>query len=233
VRDVEAQVIHDMQNTAMVLREAASQLHRNRDSLPPGIVEHLTEMMDRRTEMLVRLLGDLSTAHLADRGELDLEMQSVSLPEMCRDVVAERHPVVGGGEITLDVAADAQVLADPVRMTQVLDNLITNALRYGGPHVEVRAVRDDSHVVLTVQDDGEGIPPHLLDTLFEAYVHGDASHRLGGSGLGLMIVRQLCEAMSGTIAYDGLDGTRFTATFPTAPGDPAAFRDSRDAVVTA
>ena len=61
MRDVEAQLIHDMQNTAMVLREAASQLHQNRETLPPGVVAHLTEMMARRSDMLVRLLGDLST----------------------------------------------------------------------------------------------------------------------------------------------------------------------------
>ncbi len=81
MRDVEAQVIHDMQNTATVLREAASQLHRNRETLPPGVVAHLTEMMDRRSEMLVHLLRDLSTAHLAENGELDLSLQAVSLPD--------------------------------------------------------------------------------------------------------------------------------------------------------
>jgi signal transduction histidine kinase len=220
-----------MQNTAMVLREAASQLHHHRDTLPVGVVEHLTEMMDRRTEMLVRLLGDLSTAHLADRGELDLDVQQVSLPEICRDVVDERQRVVGGGQLVLDVSADATVMADPTRLTQVLDNLITNALRYGGPHVEVRAERRGEQVVLTVRDDGEGIPEHLLDTLFEAYVHGDASHRLGGSGLGLMIVRQLCEAMHGTIEYDELDGTCFTATLPAAPREVDPVPGLHDAVV--
>src|SRR5206468_730040 len=114
-------------------------------------------------------------------------------------------------------AEDALVVADPTRLTQVLDNLVTNALRYGGPNVHVRAVREGAHVQLSVSDDGEGIAPEMRDTLFEAYVHGSASHGLGGSGLGLLIVRQLCEAMSGTIAYDDTDGTRFTATFPALP----------------
>jgi hypothetical protein len=206
-----------MQNTATVLREAASQLHRNRETLPTGVVTHLTEMMDRRSAMLVRLLGDLSTAHLAERGELDLSLQRVSLPEVCRDVIEERQPVLGSSRITVDVAADALVVADPTRITQVLDNLVTNALRYGGPHVVVRAVRQGAHVVLTVADDGEGVPDELVDTLFDAYVHGSSSHSLGGSGLGLLIVRQLCEAMSGTIEYDEDGGTRFTATFPALP----------------
>lgn len=217
MRDVEAQLIHDMQNTATVLREAASQLHRNRETLPPGVVAHLTEMMDRRSEMLVRLLGDLATSHLAERGELELSLQKVSLPDVCRDLLEERQPVVGSSRITVDVAADALVVADPTRITQVLDNLVTNALRYGGPDVQIRAVREGAHVLLTVSDDGPGIPDELVDTLFDAYVHGRASHGLGGSGLGLLIVRQLCEAMSGTIEYDDSNRTTFTATFPALP----------------
>ena len=91
------------------------------------------------------------------------------------------------------------VVADPLRLTQVVDNLVTNALRYGGPNVHVSAARDGSHVRLTVSDDGPGIPDALAGSLFDAYVHGSRSHGFGGSGLGLMIVRQLCEAMSGTI----------------------------------
>ncbi len=108
-------------------------------------------------------------------------------------------------------------IADPLRLTQVVDNLVTNALRYGGPNVHVSAVRDGADVRLTVADDGSGIPEALAGSLFEAYVHGSRSHGFGGSGLGLMIVRQLCEAMSGSIAYHRSDRTRFTATFPAVP----------------
>jgi hypothetical protein len=216
MKDVDAELIHDMQNTATVLHEAAAQLHENRTSLPPGVVAHLAEMMVRRSDMLVRLLGDLSTSHLAERNELDLSLERVSLPEICRELLAERGPGVGA-QITLDVADDAVVVADPIRITQVLDNLVTNAIRYGGSNVHVSAARAGSSVQLTVSDDGIGVPDELVDTLFDAYVHGTASHGLGGSGLGLLIVRQLCEAMNGTIAYDGSQGTRFTATFPALP----------------
>ena len=117
----------------------------------------------------------------------------------------------------MDVAPDAVVIADPVRVTQVLDNLVTNAIRYGGQNVHVSAERAGSSVRLTVSDDGIGVPDELVDTLFDAYVHGTASHALGGSGLGLLIVRQLCEAMNGTIEYDGTNGTRFTATLARPP----------------
>ena len=214
MRDVEAQLIHDMQNTAMVLREASSQLHDNRDSLPPGVVDHLTEMVARRSDMLVRLLADLAISHLAERGELDLSLQAVSLSDICGELLAERQPDVAA-HVTFDVPDDAVVIADPTRITQVLDNLVTNAFRYGGPNVLVSAVPDGAHVRLTVSDDGPGVPDDMIDTLFDAYVHGASSHRLGGSGLGLLIVHQLCDAMNATIEYDGTEGgARFTATFP-------------------
>ena len=146
MRDVEAQLIHDMQNTAMVLREASSQLHENRNSLPPGVVEHLTEMVARRSDMLVRLLADLSISHLAERGELGLSLQAVSLSDICGELLAERQPAIGA-HVTFDVPADAIVIADPTRITQVLDNLVTNAFRYGGPNVLVSAVRPSSFAV--------------------------------------------------------------------------------------
>ena len=216
MRNVEAQLIHDMQNTATVLREAASQLHENGDSLPRGVVAHLTEMLARRSDMLVRLLGDLSMCHLAERGELDLSLQRVSLSDVCHELIADRMPSIGS-PITIDVSDDAVVLADPLRLTQVLDNLISNALRYGGPNLTVSSTRDATSVQLSVSDDGPGVPDELADTLFRAYAHGPASQSLGGSGLGLFIVRELCEAMGGTIAYDGTRGSRFTATFPAVP----------------
>ncbi len=216
MKNVEAELIHDMRNTAMVLREAATQLRDNGDSLPPGVVTHLTDMLARRSDMLVRLLSDLSTSHLAERGELDLTLQRVCLSDICHELVSERQAEVGK-QVTVDVGDDVLVVADPLRITQVLDNLVTNALRYGGQHVSVSAERDGDKVRLTVHDDGPGVADELLDTLFHAYVRGAASHSHGGSGLGLLIVRQLCDAMSGSIEYDGTDGSRFTATFPALP----------------
>jgi len=216
MKDVDAELIHDMQNTATVLHEAASQLHENRTTLPPGVVAHLAEMMVRRSDMLVRLLADLSTSHLAERDELDISLKRVALADICQELLAERVPGADA-HITVDVAPDAVVVGDPVRLTQVLDNLVTNALRYGGPNVHVSAARAGSSVRLTVSDDGAGVPQDLVDSLFQAYVHGKASRSHGGSGLGLLIVRQLCEAMSGTIEYDGTQGTRFTVTLPALP----------------
>ncbi len=113
--------------------------------------------------MLVRLLADLSTSHLAGRGALDLTLQRVSLTGVCRELLAERQPRAGA-RITVDVAVDALVVADPMRITQVLDNLVTNALRYGGPNVHISAVRAGASVHLSVSDDGPGVPEDLVDS---------------------------------------------------------------------
>lgn len=213
VMDAEAQSLHDMKNTAMVLHEASLQLLEDRAAMSPERVAHLCQILARRSDMLVRLLGDLSTRHLAQRGDLRLLLQSVSLADISREIVAELPPA-DGVQITSDIAEDAVVLADPLRVTQVLDNLVTNALRYGGPNVRLSAVLNGANVCLTVSDDGPGVSEDLVDTLFDAYVRGPASQYLGGSGLGLSIVRQLCVAMGGTVEYDDTHGTQFTATFP-------------------
>ncbi len=225
MRDVEAQLIHDMQNTAMVVREAAAQLHDGHGSLSPVTVEHLTEMLARRSDMLVRLLKDLATSHLAGRDDLSLSLQRVSLHDVCAQVLTDRV-ATPGKRITIDVPVDAVVIADPLRITQVLDNLVTNALRYGGPRIHISTTRVASRLLLSVGDDGPGVPEDLVQTLFDAYVHGSSSHRLGGSGLGLWIVRQLCRAMGGAIEYDGTNGARFIASLPSAsPAVPGLGRD--------
>ena len=167
--------------------------------------------------MLVRLLEDLTTSHLAERGDVDLALQAVSLAQLCSAVSRER-PTGGDASATVQIPADAVVIADPLRANQVVDNLVSNALRYGGPHVHVSAQRRGHVVDLVVADDGPGIPEELQERLFEAYAHGSASHSLGGSGLGLAIVRELCDAMDGSISYDGSGpGARFVVTLPAVP----------------
>ena len=121
-------------------------------------------------------------------------------------------------------------LADQVRITQILDNLVSNALRYGGPDVRVCAVRESEVVRLSVTDNGPGVPDHLDESLFEGYSKGASSGSFGGSGLGLMIVRQLAEAMGGSVSYTRDDRSHFTVTLPALPStrQPLAKPDPAD-----
>ncbi|WP_323793282.1 ATP-binding protein [Nocardioides sp.] len=216
MRKLEAQLMHDMRNAAMVLHEGAEQLRVGREVLTPEAVEHLCLVLERRSQMLVRLLDDLGTSHLADRGSLELARRAVPLIEVCEQSLAGR-PVPEGVTVSLDVSPELVVLADPLRLAQVVDNLLGNALRYGGSSVGVTAVRDAGSIRLSVTDDGPGVPEELHPNLFEGYSRGDSSSGFGGSGLGLMIVRQLAEAMGGSATHDQHHGTRFTVTVPALP----------------
>lgn len=214
--DVAAQLIHDMRNALSVIRAASVQLHESGETIPPAMRTQLSEMVARRSEMLGRLLEDLATLHEVDRGTLALRLQPVSLADLCDELLSERMPSIGS-TITLEIAEDTCVLADPLRLRQILDNLLTNAKRYGGPRITVSAQPAGSSVRLAVSDDGAGVPAALVPTLFEAYSRGPDSAGVGGNGLGLAIVRELCQAMGGAIEYDTTSGPAFVATFPAVP----------------
>ncbi len=186
-------------------------------------------MIARRSDLLLRLLDDLGSSNLVDQGMLPLVRASVSLADTCREVL-EGHPRQPEVAVTVDVPADALALADQVRVTQIVDNLVSNALRYGGPDVRVSAVRESDVVRLSVTDDGPGVPDQLTDSLFEGYSRGEQSRGFGGCGLGLMIVRQLAEAMGGSVSYDRDCGSRFTVILPAPPStrQPLAKPDPAD-----
>ncbi|MCX6395477.1 MAG: ATP-binding protein [Propionibacteriales bacterium] len=216
MREFEAQLIHDMRNTACVIRGAAETLHLTHESMPTAALSDITGMLTRRSDMLVRLLEDLATMHALDRGDLTVGLQSVDLTETCDDLISAYQDQLGN-RIHVELAADALVLGDPLRITQVLDNLLSNAARHGGHEVAVRAWLEGHEVRVAVTDDGPGVPEALVDSLFDPYSRGGASQQLGGSGLGLAIVHRLCAAMGGSIAYDNTAGTTFTVTLPAVP----------------
>lgn len=213
MKSTEEQLIHDLRNVATIVRGAAETLHTDGSSLSAEMSANLAAMLSRRSEMLIRLIDDLSTVHALNSGSLGLQIQAVDLAETVHNIVADHHELMAGG-LRLQLAPDAVVLADPLRLVQVIDNLLTNALRYGGQNVEVRAVRDGQVVVLTVADDGKGIDAALAERMFDAHTSGTTSRLFGGSGLGLAIVRELCTALGGSVEYDGENGTTFTVRLP-------------------
>jgi anti-sigma regulatory factor (Ser/Thr protein kinase) len=175
-------------------------------------------MLARRSEMLIRLVDDLTTVRALTSGSLGLELQAVDVADTISSVVADHRELVDSG-FSLAVVPGTRVLADPLRLVQVVDNLLTNAIRYGGSNVLVRVELEGDVVAIAVSDDGAGIDPALADSMFEAHARGTTSRLFGGSGLGLAIVRELCTALGGSVTYDGSDGTTFTVRLPAVP-DP-------------
>jgi len=118
------------------------------------------------------------------------------------------------------------VVADPVRLRQVVVNLVDNAIKYtpAGGSVSVSSVSIDGKAILEVADTGIGIPQEALPHVFERFyrVDGARSRQLGGTGLGLAIVKSICTAFGGTVSVQSVAdaGTTFRVELPLEPGPP-------------
>ena len=155
-----------------------------------------------------RLLDDLQTLSTAQAGALRLEREPTDLGAVASEVAAAFGPRAAAGGVSLaTTAADAlpAVNADAVRIRQVLENLVANALRHtpAGGAVAIALTCDGEALEIAVTDTGSGIPAEQLATVFDRYARSADS---GGSGLGLAIARSLVEAHGGTIRAEAAAG---------------------------
>jgi signal transduction histidine kinase len=111
-----------------------------------------------------------------------------------------------------------KTLVDPLRIEQVVTNLLTNAIKFSpdGGQIKVELSQRDSNILISITDQGIGIPPEKLPFIFERFYQVDQHSNLGGMGLGLYISRQIIELHHGTIGAELVEqgGTRFTVTLP-------------------
>jgi signal transduction histidine kinase len=157
--------------------------------------------------LLGRLIQDLRTLAEADAGHAALHLAPLDPVELCRGQVNALQGAATERQVTLRYTGATQlppITGDRLRLGQVLRNLLDNALRHTPPggRIDVGAGVTAGHVIITVSDDGEGIPADALPHLFERFYRVDSSRsrESGGSGLGLAIARQWVEAHGGTIA---------------------------------
>jgi two-component system, OmpR family, sensor histidine kinase BaeS len=189
------------------------------DGVYPADQTHLDPILDE-TRVLARLIEDLRTVSLAESGSLTLHREPVDLGHAIRDVVSALGPRAEAAGTRLRVEVDQgipELDLDPVRIHEVLSNLVDNAIRYTPPDGEVRvgAHRRGQAVEISVADDGPGLAPELRQTLFERFVKSPESP---GSGLGLAIAKAIVEAHGGTIRAEAGDrgGTTIRLELPVA-----------------
>lgn len=199
-------------------------------------VSHVAEVLERSTERLARLVGDLLQAARLEAGTLGLKRERVDLGRVAAGSVAAYRPQAEKRGIALQLLAGApvEVVGDAERLGQVLDNLLGNALKFTPPggRVEVRAERVEGRARVVVADSGAGIRPEDLPRLFRPFsqVHEDRL-ALGGSGLGLSIAKGLVELHGGRIhaASDGPGkGATFTIDLSTAEAVDAVTEERRE-----
>lgn len=215
-----ADVSHELRTPLTTIRGEV-ELAQRTGSLDAEALESLCAESQRMS----RLIDDLLMLARADSGaDLAGKREPVSLGTLVLDVQQQAMRLARGShEIVLDRADDAVVLGDRDRLKQLLLNLVANALRHTPPgtRVALGLAREDGAAVVTVADDGPGIPSEDLPNLFDRFYRVDKarSRAQGGSGLGLAIVRSIAEAHGGTVSVASTlgAGTTFAVRLPLAP----------------
>jgi len=198
--------------------------------LDPG-QRYLVEVVRRSGERLLRLVNDILDVSRLEAGRIEMAVAAFDVRALVEDALTWARPFAEREHLDLSsVIADEVprvLLGDSFRITQVLTNLIGNALKFtdcGGVSVRVdlESVDGDTHRLrLAVEDSGIGIPEEQLPLLFESFAQADASttRPYGGAGLGLAICRELVALMSGTIEACSIpgEGTTFTVVLPLTP----------------
>ncbi|ADB51657.1 sensor histidine kinase [Conexibacter woesei] len=172
----------------------------------------------RSSRRMRRLVADLLLLARADAGRV-VPHRPTDLSEILLDVASELEPVTGDHELSVEADGAAVVSGARDELHRLALNLIENALRHTPPgtHVHASLAHDGGDVVLTVRDDGPGIPLELRERLFERFVRGNGDGG-GGSGLGLAIVRAVAVSHGGDVTVDAPTGggARFTVRLPAA-----------------
>ncbi len=209
-----ADVGHELETPLTVLRGEIEALV---DGVRQPDPERLTSLLADVTTV-ERLVEDLRTLSLAEARRLELHREELDLAEVVGDSLRTFQPTAQDQGVTIewDDGGPAPMSGDPVRLRQIVMNLVTNALR-AMPEGGIMAVdigREPDAIVLSVRDTGRGIDPQRLQSLFDRY---EKSVDSTGSGLGLTIVRDLVEAHGGSVtaANGPSTGAIFTAVFPT------------------
>ncbi len=189
------------------------------------------EPLAQEAEHQVELVEDILEISRADAGHVEVEPEPTSLNEVAGEQVVAHRTLAEERGVSLElVAPDEEVVAlvDPQRMKQVLDNLISNAIRYtmdgGEVTVSVGAARaaDRQWATVKVSDTGIGIPKEELEHIFDRFFRGERPRRMQipGTGLGLAIVKEIVELHEGwvTVESEPGEGSSFTVWLPTADG---------------
>ena len=227
-RDLVADVAHELRTPISALQ---ANLYAILDDAYPMTKTEIAGLYEQ-TRLLSRLVDDLHELTLAEAHRLPLNRAPVRLDDALEDVVSPFRVVAEskGVAFSLEIAPDVPlVLADRQRLSQILHNLLSNALRHtpSGGSIGVTATADEGAALITVRDTGSGIAPEHLPHVFERFYRGDfaRSRDAGGTGLGLAIARAIAEAHDGalTVTSGGVDkGAAFTLRLPAAQGPSSA-----------
>jgi two-component system OmpR family sensor kinase/two-component system sensor histidine kinase BaeS len=199
-RNLLADVAHELRTPLSIIQGNTEAVL---DGLYPPDRSNLEPVLEE-TRVMARLLDDLQTLSTAEAGVLSLHRETVDPSQLAEDAVAAFRPEADAAGVTLELRIGdglPTLEVDPVRIGEVLSNLLSNALRAtpsgGSVVVSAEPLNGGRDVSFAVKDTGPGIPPDILPHVFERFVKGGRS---GGAGLGLAIAKSMVEAHGGEIS---------------------------------
>jgi CheY-like chemotaxis protein/two-component sensor histidine kinase len=180
--------------------------------------------MERQVNHIVRLVDDLLEVSRITTGKIELRREPVEIASVVRTAIEASRPLIEGGGHHLAIVIPPEPItldADPVRLAQVIANLLNNAAKYtdAGGQIWLTVRRDGDAVVVSVRDTGSGIPREMLPRVFDLFTQVDrrSNRAQGGLGIGLTLVKSLIELHGGTVRAhsEGLGrGSEFVARLP-------------------
>jgi PAS domain S-box-containing protein len=225
-----ATLAHELRNPLAPIRTAAQILGSPQVTAPQ--LRWAQNVIQRQVGHMALLLDDLLDIARITRGKLELKTEPVKLTDVVDSAVEAARPLLDGKHhsFTVSLPPEALILnADPLRLSQVLSNLLTNAAKYTDPggHIELSGQVQDGVLCLSVQDDGIGMSPESLERNFEMFsqAEGASTRSDGGLGIGLALVRGLVDLHRGTVEAmsEGPGcGSKFLVRIPLAESVPAA-----------
>jgi len=219
--DFLATLAHELRNPLAPIRMGIQLLRR--DAREANVKQ--LDMMERQIQRLVRLVDDLLDIARIESGHVELRKEPVDLVGVVNRAIEESRHLFDDRRHTLSLflpSEPVRVMADPIRLEQVAENLLTNAAKYtdAGGEIIVVVERKDDDAIITVRDNGIGIAPEFLPQLFEIFFqeHPSLDRAAGGLGIGLSVTKRLVELHGGRIEgqSEGLGrGSKFTVHLPT------------------
>jgi diguanylate cyclase (GGDEF)-like protein len=219
-----ARAVHELRSPLMSIRTASAVMA---STSSPEPLPRMNAVIERQVAQMSRLVGDLLDVSRVNGGELRLERSAVNLVALLDDVVEASRPAMDTRLQRFQVQlqpVETVLYGDPVRLTQVLLNLLDNASKYTPRSGEIMLSmrRDADAVVLTVRDSGIGISAQALPHIFEPFMQDEAATAFNGNGLGLglAVVKELVDAHGGTVTASSAGagmGSEFVVTLPLAP----------------
>jgi signal transduction histidine kinase len=212
------------------LQGLMSQVRQAVQVMPPERVANKLESANMQTQRLGKLVNELLDISRVAQGQLLGKLEDVELVTLVRGVVERSREALARAECPIELYATGSVVGhwDTMRLEQVVGNLLTNAMKYGsGKRIQVTVDSDATHARLKVQDEGIGIDPEDAQRIFERFERAVSVRHYGGFGIGLWLVREIVQALGGTVQVESVlgQGALFTVTLPLRGPEPSTAGD--------